>query len=198
MGVDFRGEKIGMNDFFVALLVPQLRVILDHVESERYDQIGVIDCQRATVLAAESNGVKAIIGVHVDTSFGHKCADDTDAGLLAENSQLLAGTFTDAAVTCEDDWTFCFLEHRERAIDDFLVGHRTSKTSRCHRDFVRFHAGDIFGQLNVNRTGFLGSCDAHGLANDLRNGVGIQYRRRPFGDRLEHAHHIHDLVRFLV
>ena len=55
--IDFGGQKIRVNDRFVAIGIPQPRMVLDHVEAQREDQIGAVDGREYAVLAAQDRSV---------------------------------------------------------------------------------------------------------------------------------------------
>ena len=78
-------------------------MIFHHVKTEGDNEVGVVNSPRNAVLAAEAHRVQAVVRIHVDTALRHERTDDTDAGLFAERSQLLACTFADAAVAGKDN-----------------------------------------------------------------------------------------------
>ena len=65
-------------------------MVLDHVEAQRHHEIGIVDRERHAVLASQSDGVKAVLGTHIDTALGHESADHADAGSLTKEPELLA------------------------------------------------------------------------------------------------------------
>ena len=196
--VDLGRQEVGVQYLLVAVRVPQLRVVLDHVEAERDDEVGIVDGQRDAVLRAQADRVQAVIRIHVDTALRHERRYDTDACLVAQRSELLARAAADAAVAGDDDRALRGLQHVERSVDDLVVGHGTPEALRRQRLRLRLVLCDVLRQLDVHGAGLLGPREPHGLPDDLRDGLGIQYRRRPLGHRREHADDVHDLVRFLV
>ena len=50
----------------------------------------------------------------------------------------------------------------------------------------------------MHRAGLFRASQPHRFAHDFRNGIRVVNRCRPFGHRLEHADHVHNLMRFLM
>src|SRR5690606_34226191 len=135
---------------------------------------------------------------HVDTSLGHEGTDDADARFFAEQPELLAGSFPDAAVASEDDRLAGVLQEFEGFVHDLVVRYRTTVTARRHRHLAGFVARDVLRQLDVNRARLFRARQSHGFADDLRDRIGVAHAGGPFGHRLEHPDDVHHLVRFLV
>ena len=187
-----------MDNIFRAARIPQIGMVLDHVEAQCQYNICIVDGEAYTVLGPQADRVQAIVRVHIHTAFGHEGADHTDSGLLTKPAELLAGAFSDATVTGEDDGSFRVPDDIESLVDDLVIRHGAPEPDRFERHGVRLHFGHVFGQFNVHGPGLFGSGKPHGLANNLGNRIGMQDTCCPFCHRPEHFHHVHDLVRLLV
>ena len=169
-------------------------MVLHHVEAQSQNDICIVDGEGYTVLGPQADRVQAIVRVHIHTAFGHERADHTDSGLLTQAAELLAGAFSYAAVTGEDDGSLRVFDDIESLVDDLVIGHRAPEPVWFEWYGVRLHFGHVFRQFNMHGPGLFGSGKSHGLANNLGNRVGMQDAYCPFCDRPEHFHHVHDLV----
>jgi hypothetical protein len=86
-----------------------------------------------------------------------------------------------------------------RRLDD-LASRRFRRVGRLHRDrrLVHRHLGDVLREVDERGAGLFGLRHLEGLAHDLGHDRRVQHLGRVFGDGLEHAHQVQDLVAFLV
>ena len=141
--VDFGRQKICVDDQFVAVRIPQARMVLDHVEPERDDEVRIVDHQIHAVSGAKTDGKQTVLGVHVDAPLGHERTDHADAGLLAQQPQLLAGTTADATVAGNDHGALGVAQQVERAIDDLVVRNRAAESGDGKRLPIGFELREI-------------------------------------------------------
>ena len=196
--VDLGGEKVDVDDLLVAIRVPEPGMVFHHVVAHGDHQIGGIDGAGDDVLRAEADGVEAVVRVPVDAALGHEGTHDTDAGDLAEQAQLFAGSLSNRSVAGDDDRASGVFDSGNGLVDDLVGRNRPAEALGSQRPRVGFPFRDVFGKLDVARAGLFGARESHGLAYDFRNVVGVENGRGPLGDGREHLHDIHDLVGFLV
>ncbi len=187
-----------MYDSLVPLGIPKLRRILDHVKAEGHDEICLIDDHARQILRCQPDGEQAIRCLAIDSPLCHECRNDANAGLLTEQSQLLAGAAANAAVAGHNHGTLSSGKELEGLIHYLVVGDRAAETHGDQGLRIGVVAGDVLRQLDMHGTGLLRPRDPHRLANDLGNRVCVPNRRCPLRHRLEHVDHFHDLMGFLM
>ena len=145
-----------------------------------------------------NDGVETIVGIHVNTAFGHEGVDDANADFFTEFAQLFASTSADATVAGQYHRPFSLTDQIKGKVNNFVVSHRPAHAAAFQCRFNGLMFGDIFRQFQVHGTGLFQAGDTNGLAYRFRNGVGMNDGVRPFGHGFEHFHHIHHLVGLLV
>ena len=196
--VDFGGERVDVDDGLVAIGIPHVGVVLDHVVADADDHVGLLEREPRQVPRLQADrSERQLIGER-HHALGHEGVGHRDPQHLGEGHQRIGRTLADHAVAGEDHRRLGRRDQLRGLFD--LVARSFGRVRRLNLDrlLVRDHLGDVLGEVDEGGTGLFRLRHLERLANDLGHDARLEDLRRILRDRIEHAHEIQDLVALLV
>jgi hypothetical protein len=197
--IDLGGRDVDVHDLLVAPLVPQARVVLDHVVAHAHDHVGHVEAAVHVVVRPHPHRAEGEAMREGDRALGHERGRHGQVQPFDELPQRSARIAADDAVARHHEGPLRGRDHLGGLRD--LVRRRIGERRRLRlegREILHLLLGHVLGQLEEAQSRLLGLGHLEGLAHDLGDDLGPPDLGRVLRDRLEHLHQIEVLVALLV
>ena len=125
--VDLAGPEVDVDDLLAAVLVPEMRRVLDQVVADRDDDVGLVERGVDVVAPLQADGEQAMRVAASDRALAHEGVDHPDAGLVRQALELLGGAFAHRAVARQDDRVLGAGDDLGRLADRLVIGRRSPR-----------------------------------------------------------------------
>ena len=195
---DFCGKGVDVHDPPTSAGVPRSRIVLDEIEADANHQVGFVEPSQLVVPGQHTDRQEVHGGRPRHRPFPHERMSDGDPQILGEETQFLGGPAPDHAVPGEHEWPVRLLNQVGGFLQTGSIGRWTPDAFDWKRFGVRarLFIGDVFGQLDVRRTGLLRLGQLERLPDDLWNRVRALDPCIPLGDWVKEAQDVDELMRF--
>ena len=195
--VHLGGKPVQVDDLLVAARVDPGRVELLQLVADGDDQVGAVEAEVDVVVPHEPHRAqrqRVVVGEHALAVEGGR---HRDAQRLGEAAQGRARPGPRGAVAGQHDRAGRRAQQRRRPLD--LPAGRLVRPRHVHRQRLALRRGllHVLRDGQVDRPRPLGLGQLERLADHLRHRAGRRHQRGPLGDRREHRHQVHALVRLL-
>mmetsp|Transcript_8575 Transcript_8575/g.31713 ORF Transcript_8575/g.31713 Transcript_8575/m.31713 type:complete len:244 (-) Transcript_8575:313-1044(-) len=200
MRIHLARHEIEMQNGFILVWIPEMWMILTHVESYGDNEITLLKNQIVVILALEANCEETRwIGVR-NTTLGHERIHHTDTSGGGEFAQLLTCHFANASISSEDHRRFGLFDHVPCLSEHFFIRNRPTHFENLH--WLQIKGASLFGnilvELHVSGTRLLSGGNLEALPHHLNSTLWISDWRVPLGQWRKHSQNIHNLMRLAM
>src|SRR5262249_61289532 len=115
--VDLGREGVNVDDGLVAVRIPHVRVVFDHVVSHADHDVRVLEGVPGEVTRLEPYGSERELAREGHHTLAHEGVCNGDTQHFRESQELLRGTLPNDAVACQDDGRLCFRDEPGGLLD---------------------------------------------------------------------------------
>ena len=198
MRVDLGRQRVDVNDRLVAIRIPHVRVILDHVVADADHDVGLVERKPRQVAGLEADGSQRQFVRERDYALGHERVRDRNSQDLGEGDQRVGRALADDAIAGEDHRVFRRGDDLRGLLDLGIGCVRGISLLHLDRFAGELHFGDVLGKIDEGTSRLFRLCDLECFAYDFRHDLRFADLRAVLGDRREKIYEVEYLVAFLV